>query len=90
MLNKKLLLNLVIFQGILIVISIIAIIIGIIYKYNNAKNSQNSVISNIDIEKITLFDEEHFQQKIIKNKKIIFQIIKIDTNELKREIIIEQ
>ena len=90
MLNKKLLLSLVIFQGILIVIGIIAIIIGIIYKYNNAKISQNSVISNIDIEKITLFDEEHFQQKIIKNKKIIFQIINIDTNELKREIIIEQ
>ena len=90
MLKKKFLLSLVIFQGILIVIAIIAIIIGVFYKFGKEENSQNISLSDINIEEISLLNEKHYQHKIIKDDKIIFQIIDIENNLIKREIIIEK
>ena len=90
MLKKKFLLSLVIFQGILIVLAIIAIIIGVFYKFGKKENSQNISLSDINIEEISLLDEKHYQHKIIKDNKIIFQIIDIENDKIKREIIIEK
>ena len=90
MLKKNFLLSLVIFQGILIVIAIIAIIIGVFYKFGEEENSQYISISDINVEKISLLDEKHYQHKIIKDDKIIFQIIDIENNMIKREIVIEK
>ena len=90
MLKKKFLLSLVIFQGILIVLAIIAIIIGVFYKFGEDENSQYISLSDIDVEEVTLLDEKHYQNKIIKDDKIIFQIIDIENNIIKREIIIEK
>ena len=90
MLKKNFLLSLVIFQGILIVLAIIAIIIGVFYKFGEDENSQNISLSDINIEEISLLDEKHYQHKIIKDNKIIFQIIDIENNIMKREIIIEK
>ena len=90
MLKKNFLLSLVIFQGILIVLAIIAIIIGVFYKFGEEENSQNISLSDINVEEISLLDEKHYQHKIIKNNKIIFQIIDIENNKIKREIIIEK
>ena len=90
MLKKKFLLSLVIFQGILIVLAIIAIIIGVFYKFGEKENSQNISISDINVEEISLLDEKYYQHKIIKDDKIIFQIIDIENNKIKREIIIEK
>ena len=90
MLKKKFLLSLVILQGILIVLGIIAIIIGVFYKFGKKENSQNISLSDINIEEISLLDEKHYQHKIIKDNKIIFQIIDIENNILNREIIIEK
>ena len=90
MLKKKFLLSLVIFQGILIVLAIIAIIIGVFYKFGEEENSQNISLSKINVEDISLLDEKHYQYKIIKKDKIIFQIIDIENNKIKREIIIEK
>ena len=90
MLKKKFLLSLVIFQGILIVLAIIAIIIGVFYKFGEEENSQNISLSDINVEEISLLDEKHYQHKIIKDSKIIFQIIDIENNKIKREIIIEK
>ena len=90
MLKKNFLLSLVIFQGILIVVAIIAIIIGVFYKFGGEKNSQYISLSDINVEDISLLDEKHYQHKIIKNDKIIFQIIDIENNTIKREIIIEK
>ena len=90
MLKKKFLLSLVIFQGILIVLAIIAIIIGVFYKFGEKENSQNISISDINVEEISLLDEKYYQHKIIKDDKIIFQIIDIENNNIKREIIIEK
>ena len=90
MLKKNILLSLVIFQGILIVLAIIAIIIGVFYKFGEEENSQNISLSDINVEEISLLDEKHYQHKIIKDDKIIFQIIDIENNTIKREIIIEK
>ena len=90
MLKKKFLLSLIIFQGVLIVIAIIAIIIGVFYKFGEAKNSQYLSLSDINVEEISLLDEKHYQHKIIEENKIIFLIIDIENNKIKREIIIEK
>ena len=90
MLKKNFLLSLVIFQGILIVVAIIAIIIGVFYKFGEEEKSQYISLSDINIEEISLLDEKHYQHKIIKDDEIIFQIIDIENNIIKREIIIEK
>ena len=90
MLKKNFLLSLVIFQGILIVLAIIAIIIGVFYKYDNDKNLKDISLTDLHIDDISLLDEEHYQYKIIEENKIIFQIIDIENNKIKREIIIEK
>ena len=90
MLKKNFLLSLVIFQGILIVISIIAIIIGVFYKFGEDEISKDIPFSDINVEEIYLLDDEHYQHKIIKDDKIIFQIIDIENNRIKREIIFEK
>ena len=90
MLKKNFLLSLVIFQGILIVLAIIAIIIGVFYKFGEEENSQYISLSDINVEEISLLDEKQYQHKIIKDDKIIFQIIEIENNKIKREIIIEK
>ena len=90
MLKKNFLLSLVIFQGILIVLAIIAIIIGVFYKFGEEENSQIISLSEINVEEISLLDEKHYQLKIIEENKIIFQIIDIENNKIKREIIIEK
>ena len=90
MLKKNFLLSLVIFQGILIVVAIIAIIIGVFYKFGKEENSQYISLSDINVEEISLLDENHYQHKIIKDDKIIFQIIDIENNKIKSEIIIEK
>ena len=90
MLKKKFLLSLIIFQGVLIVIAIIAIIIGVFYKYDNEKNLKDISLTDLQIDEISLLDGEHYQYKIIEENKIIFQIIDIENNKIKREIIIEK
>ena len=90
MLKKNFLLSLVIFQGILILVAIIAIIIGVFYKFGEEENSQYIPLSDINVEEISLLDEKYYQHKIIKDNKIIFQIIDIENNKIKREIIIEK
>ena len=90
MLKKNFLLSLVIFQGILIVVAIIAIIVGVFYKFGEEENSQYISLSDINVEEISLLDEKHYQHKIIKDDKIIFQIIDIENDIIKREIVIEK
>ena len=90
MLKKNFLLSLVIFQGILIVLAIIAIIIGVFYKFGDEQNSQYISSSDINFEEISLLDEKHYQHKIVNEDKIVFQIIDIENNKLKREITLEK
>ena len=90
MLKKKLLFSLVIVQGILILAGIIAIVLGIFYKFNKSASSLDKINQNIDLSQIFLLDENHYQQKIIENNRVIFQIIEIKSNKIMKEVIIDK
>ena len=90
MLKKKLLLSLIVFQGILIVADIIAIIFGVFYKYSDNDPLSSSDLNELNFENIYLFDEKNFQQKIIKDDHIILQIIDIKSGIIQQEIIFEK
>ncbi|MDC0968799.1 hypothetical protein OAS25_06990 [Alphaproteobacteria bacterium] len=90
MLKKKLLLSLIVFQGILIVAAIIAIIFGVFYKYSDNDPLSSSDLNELNFENIYLFDEKNFQQKIIKDDHIILQIIDIKSGKIQKEIIFEK
>jgi hypothetical protein len=90
MLKKKLLFSLVIIQGILILAGIIAIVLGIFYKFNKSASSLDKINQNIDLSQIFLLDENHYQQKIIENNQVIFQIIELKSNKIMKEVIIDK
>ena len=90
MLKKKILFSLVIIQGILILAGIIAIVLGIFYKFNKSPSSLDKINQNIDLSQIFLLDENHYQQKIIENNQVIFQIIEIKSNKIMKEVIIDK
>lgn len=90
MLKKKLLLSLVIIQGLLIIAGIIAIIFGVFYKMSNNNNSTIITNKNIDLNDVYLINENQYQQKFINDNKAIFQIKDIETNKVLKEIVIEK
>ena len=90
MLKKKLLFSLVIVQGILILAGIIAIVLGIFYKFNKSASSLDKINQNINLNQIFLLDENHYQQKIIENNRVIFQIIEVKSNKIMKEVIIDK
>ena len=90
MLKKKLLFSLVVIQGILILAGIIAIILGIFYKFNNSQSTSDKIKHSIDLSQIFLLDENHYQQKIIENNQVIFQIIEIESNKIMKEVVIDK
>ena len=90
MLKKKLLISLVIIQGLLIIVGIIAIIFGVFYKMSNTDNTTIIMNKNIDFNDVYLINENQFQQKLVKDNKAIFQIIDIETKKVLKEIVIEK
>ena len=90
MLKKNFLISLVIFQGLLIIAGIIAIIFGVFYKMSNDKNSKKITNKNIDLNDVFLINENQYQQKYILDNKVVFQIIDIKTNKVLKEIVIEK
>ena len=90
MLKKKLLVSLVIIQGLLIIAGIIAIIFGVFYKMNANSNLSKILNENIDLKEVYLINENQYQQKSILDGKVIFQIIDIESNKVMKEIIIEK
>ena len=90
MLKKKILISLVIIQGLLIIAGIIAIIFGVFYKMSNNDNKTIIMNKNIDFNDVYLINENQFQQKLVKDNKAIFQIIDIETKKVLKEIVIEK
>ena len=90
MLKKNFLVSLVILQGLLILIGIIAIIFGIFYKMSTNNNSINIINKNIDLKDVFLINENQYQQKFIHDNKATFQIKDIETNKVLKEIVIEK
>ena len=90
MFKKKILVSLVIIQGLLIIAGIIAIIFGVFYKMSNNDNKTINTNKNIDLNDIYLINENQYQQKFIIDNKAIFQIVDIETNKVLKEIVIEK
>ena len=90
MLKKKILISLVIIQGLLIIAGIIAIIFGVFYKMSNTDNTTMIMNKNIDLNDVYLINDNQFQQKLVKDNKAIFQIIDIETKKVLKEIVIEK
>ena len=65
MLKKKILISLVIIQGLLIIAGIIAIIFGVFYKMSNTDNTTIIMNKNIDLNDVYLINENQYQQKYI-------------------------
>ena len=90
MLKKKILISLVLIQGLLIITGIIAIIFGVYYKMSNNDNKTIIINKNIGLNDVYLINENQYQQKLVKDNKAIFQIVDIETNKVLKEIVIEK
>ena len=90
MLKKKLLISLVVIQGFLIFIGIIAIIFGVFYKMSNVNNSPRMTNESVNLNNLYLIDKNHYQLRFIDEDKVTFQIIDIKSNQVLREIVIEK
>ena len=90
MLKKKILISLVIIQGLLIITGIIAIIFGVFYKMSNNDSKTTIMNKNIGLNDVYLINENQYQQKLVKDNKAIFQILDIETNKVLKEIVIEK
>ena len=90
MLKKKILISLVIIQGLLIIAGIIAIIFGVFYKMSNNDSNTNIMNKNIGLNDVYLINENQYQQKLVKDNKAFFQIVDIETNKVLKEIVIEK
>ena len=90
MLKKKVLISLVIIQGLLIIVGIIAIIFGVFYKMSNSDNKTIIMNKKIGLNDVYLINENQYQQKLVKDNKAIFQIVDIETNKVLKEIVIEK
>ena len=90
MLKKKILISLVIIQGLLIIAGIIAIIFGVFYKMSNNDNKTIILNKNIGLNDVYLINENQYQQKLVKDNKAIFQIVDIETNKVLKEVVIEK
>ena len=90
MLKKKILISLVIIQGLLIIAGIIAIIFGVFYKMGNDDNKAIIMNKNIGLNDVYLINENQYQQKLLKDNKAFFQIVDIETNKVLKEIVIEK
>ena len=90
MLKKKILISLVIIQGLLIIAGIISIIFGVFYKMSNNDNKTIIMNKNIGLNDVYLINENQYQQKLIRDNKAIFQIVDIETNKVLKEIVIEK
>ena len=90
MLKKKILISLVIIQGLLIIAGIIAIIFGVFYKMSKNDNKTIIMNKNIGLNDVYLINENQYQQKLVKDNKAIFQIVDIETNKVLKEIVVEK
>ena len=90
MLKKKILISLVVIQGLLIIAGIIAIIFGVFYKMSNNDNKTIIMNKNIGLNDVYLINENQYQQKLLIDNKAIFKIVDNDTNKILKEIFIEK
>ena len=57
---------------------------------SNNDNKAIIINKNIGLNDVYLINENQYQKKLIKDNKVYFQIIDIETNKVLKEIIIEK
>ena len=88
--KKKLLMTLIILQGALIVIGLLVIVYTILIKVQDTKHKSYLVPESLNINDISLINENQFQIKRIENNQIIFDIYDLEKSDIVKTIILNE
>ena len=88
--KKKLLMTLIILQGVLIVVGLLVIVYTIFIKVQDTRDKSYSMPISVNINDISLINENQFQIKRIENKQIIFDIYDLEKSNIVKTIILNE
>ena len=88
--NKKLLMTLIILQGVLIVVGLLVIVYTIFIKVQDTNVKTYIVPESVKINDIQLMNENQFQIKRIENNQIIFDIYDLESSNIVNTIILNE
>lgn len=88
--KKKLLMTLIILQGVLIVVGLLVIVYTIFIKVQDTNVKTYIVPESAKINDIQLINENQFQIKRIENNQIIFDIYDLESSNIVNTIILNE
>lgn len=88
--KKKLLMTLIILQGVLIVVGLLVIVYTIFIKVQDTNVKTYIVPESVKINDIQLINENQFQIKRIENNQIIFDIYDLENSNIVNTIILNE
>ena len=88
--KKKLLMTLIILQGVLIVVGLLVIVYTIFIKVQDTNVKTYIVPESAKINDIQLINENQFQIKKIENNQIIFDIYDLENSNIVNTIILNE
>ena len=88
--KKKLLMTLIILQGVLIVVGLLVIVYTIFIKVQDTNVKTHIVPESVKINDIQLMNENQFQIKRIENNQIIFDIYDLESSNIVNTIILNE
>ena len=88
--KKKLLMTLIILQGVLIVVGLLVIVYTIFIKVQDTNVKTYIVPESANINDIQLINENQFQIKRIENNQIIFDIYDLESSNIVNTIILNE
>ena len=88
--KKKLLMTLIILQGVLIVVGLLVIVYTIFIKVQDTNVKTYIVPESVKINDIQLMNENQFQIKRIENNQIIFDIYDLEKSDIVKTIILNE
>ena len=88
--KKKLLMTLIILQGVLIVVGLLVIVYTIFIKVQDTNVKTYIVPGSVKINDIQLMNEYQFQIKRIENNQIIFDIYNLENSNIVNTIILNE
>lgn len=88
--KKKLLMTLIILQGVLIVVGLLVIVYTIFIKVQDTNVKTYIVPESVKINNIQLMNENQFQIKRIENNQIIFDIYDLENSNIVNTIILNE
>ena len=88
--KKKLLMTLIILQGVLIVVGLLVIVYTIFIKVQDTNVKTYIVPKSAKINDIQLINENQFQIKRIENNQIIFDIYDLENSNIVNTIILNE